>query len=115
MVECLVLVEALHLDGPFNRVTFPADCELAVLLARDRYDSAVDGWRIGAIDCNLGFAGRLAPLKGGEIEERKADRALNLQSPRPGKKHYGGVGIDALDGLAVVNGRIAQEGDHRLL
>ena len=115
MIERLVLVEALHLDGPLNRLPLPPECELAVSLARDRYDSPVNGGRMGAIDCDLGFAGRLAPFKGREIEERKADCALDLQGSSSGKKDHGGVGIDAFDGLAGVVGRIAQESDHRLL
>ena len=55
-------------------------------------------------------------LEGGEIHEREFDRPLDLVGIAAGKEDGGGVGIDALHGLAkLVRGRIGKEGEDTLL
>ena len=75
VVEREALVEAAHLDRPFDRLPAPVERQPPVRLTRDRDDAAVDAGRGAAVDRKFGFAGGLALVERGVIEERKTDRA----------------------------------------
>ena len=60
MVEGALLVEAPHLDRPFDRRAGAADGELARRFAGDGDDAAIDFRRVGRVDRELGFAGVFA-------------------------------------------------------
>ena len=79
----------------------------------ERRDADVDVGREPAVEADLGPAGRLAPLQGGEIEVGKAHRLLQLVDPVAGKKHPGHVRLAAghLAGRPAVGGGTAQKGD----
>jgi hypothetical protein len=68
-VEGLAFVKAAHLDGPLNRFALAADREMAVWLAGDGRDPAIDCRCERTIDRDFGFAGSLAFCEGGKIEE----------------------------------------------
>src|SRR3954453_18904303 len=78
IVECRALVEPSHLDRPFDRGTSPADREMSVGLLRDRHSAQINARREWPVHLHLGFAGGLAFLETGEVEEGEFDRALDL-------------------------------------
>src|SRR5262249_60333105 len=78
IIQRLALIEAAHPDSPFDRFALAADREAAIESAGDGHYPTIDRRRKSAIDCNLGFASYPAFLQRGEIEERKAHRAFDL-------------------------------------
>ena len=93
MIERLAVVEARHVDRPFHRLALAADRE-AIALTRNGDHAAIDSRRIGAVDLELGLAGRFAPFQRGKIQERKLHRAFDLERARACQK-TGRMGIDA--------------------
>src|ERR1700683_2221198 len=60
VIEGALLVEAAHLNSPFDRRTFRANRQFSVSFARDGDDAAIDFGRVGRVDRKLGLAGLLA-------------------------------------------------------
>ena len=115
VIEGLRLVEAAHLDRPFDRRATAVECQSPIRVARDRHDAAIDIRRIGAVDLELGRAGGLALVEGGKIQEGKAHRALDLEHTLVAQEQHRRVSVDALY-LAAATGRGAGEkGKDRLL
>ena len=114
-VEGRILVEAAHLDRPFDRCADAVEREPAVGLARDRHDAAVDFGRVGPVDLELRLARLLAQVEGRIVQEGKAHRALDLERARAGQEYRGRVGIDALDWRSAVGRRVGQHGEDRFL
>ena len=117
MIEGAVLVEAAHVDRPFDRRAVAADREPSVTRARDGHDAAINFWRERPVDLDLGFAGGFALFERGKIEKRKAHRALDLQRAVAGEKHRGRVGVDAPDffGPAAIGCGIGEKRQHVVL
>ena len=114
-IERRVLVEAAHLDRPFDRLAVAAERETAVRLARDRDDAAIDLRRERLVDLKLGLARGLA-LRGGRIvEKRKLDRALDLVDALAGEEHRGRMGVDPPHLRAAMGRGIAQQREHLVL
>jgi hypothetical protein len=115
MIERLGLVEAAHLDRPFDHLAVTPDRKAAVGRTRDRHHAAIDLRGIALIDLDLGLAGDLALGERRKVEEREFDRALDLEHALAGEKHHRRMGIDALDFRAAMGRRIAEQRKHRLL
>src|SRR3954452_3641467 len=115
MIERLCLVEAAHLDRPFDRLAFAAYREPSIGLARDRNNAAIELGRIGAIDDNLGLAGGLAFIERGIVEKRERHRSLELEGPLAGEEHHARMSVDALDRCSAMGGRIGEECEDRFL
>ena len=114
-VERLVLVEAPHLDRPFDRLARSVDREAAVSGSRNRHHAPVDCGRVGAVDLDLGRAGAFAFFQRRVIEERKPHRALDLEGAWACQEHRGGMGVDAGHRLATVDFRPGEEVEDCLL
>jgi hypothetical protein len=115
MIEGQRLVEAAHLDRPFDRLAVAPERERAVRCARDRHHPAIDFRREGPIDRDLGLASCLALRQCGEIQKWKAHRALDLEGALAGEKDRSRVGIDALDRLSAMGRRVTEQRQDRLL
>src|SRR5262249_36529224 len=101
IIQRLALIEAPHLDSPFDRFALAADREAAIESAGDGHYPKIDRGRKSAIDCNLGFASYPAFLQRGEIEERKAHRAFDLERSLSRQEDQSGVSVDTLDRRAA--------------
>ena len=97
MIERQRIVEAAHLDRPFDRLAAPVECERAVRRARDRHHPQIDLRRERPVDLKLRLAGGLALLQRGEIQKRKPHRALDLQRALAGQEYRGRMGVDPFD------------------
>ena len=124
-VERRLLVEAAHLDRPFDRRAGAVEREPAVRRARDRHHAQIDLGRERPVDLELGLAGALALIEGRIIQEREAHGTLDLERAVPARNTEAawvsmrstgcsamgrGVGEqreDRLLGLAVVHSRCA--------
>ena len=115
MVERRGLVEAPHLDRPFDRRAVPGECQPAVRLARDRDHAAIEFGRVSPVDLKLGLAGGLALRHGGIVEERKLDRALDLVGALAREEDRSRMRIDAPYRLAAMRRGIAQQRENLLL
>ncbi|MEH6952741.1 hypothetical protein V4R08_15830 (plasmid) [Nitrobacter sp. NHB1] len=110
VIQRQTLVEALHLDGIFDRQPVAVDAERTVIALCDCDNAAVDLRRRWTIDLDLFFAGRLPFRQCGIIEKWKPDCALDLQCSVACKKNHGGMGVDAPNvGIAMCRG-VGQEG-----
>ena len=112
MIERLRLVEAPHLDRPFDRLAVAAEREPPVRPARDRDHPPVERGRKRAIDLKLGLAGGLALVERRIVEEREFHRALDLQRAFAGKEDRGRMGVDAGHLLPAVGRGIGEEFEH---
>jgi hypothetical protein len=117
MIEGAVLVEAYHVDRPFDRCAVAADRQPSIVRARDGDDATIKFWRQPPVDLDLHFTGAFALFQSGKIEKRKAHRALDLQRAVAGEKHGGCVRIDAPDffGPAAIDSRIGEKRQHVVL
>ena len=117
MIERAVLVEAHHVDRPFDRFAVAVDRQPAIVRARDGDDAAIKLRRQPPVDLDLRFAGVFALFERGKIEKRKVHRALDFQHAVAGEKHRGRVGVDAADllGLAAIGRRIGEKCQHVVL
>jgi hypothetical protein len=102
VVERLALVEAAHVDRPFDGLAAAVQREFAAAVADDGDDAAVYFGRIGCVDLEFGFARGFALFEGRIIEERKFHRPLDLEHAVPGEEYRGGVGVDALYVAAAI-------------
>ncbi|WP_456666036.1 hypothetical protein [Bradyrhizobium sp. USDA 3240] len=108
MIECLVLVEASHFDGPFDNRTGPPDHK-PIALARDRNHPAIDGGGVALVDRNLIFASAPPLLQCREVEIGQLDRSLDLQDTRGFEKDDRTMGVDPL----YRHGRLVRPGQER--
>jgi hypothetical protein len=115
VVERPLLVEAPHIDRPFDRRPGSADREFPRNRAGDRDHAAVDFRRVGRVHRDLGFAGLLALIERRIVEKGKAYGALDLEGAFTGEKHGCGVGVDALNLVPPMGRRIGEEAEHLLL
>ena len=111
MVERALLIEARHLDGPFDRRTVAVDLK-SVQSERDRYDAAVKRGRGAPVDRELLLARVLALIERRVVEVRQTDRPLDLQDAVAFQEHDGGMRVDALE---VASRGVAEKCKHRLL
>ena len=109
MVEGARLVEAAHLDRPFDGRALAGDCQPSVGFAGDREHAAVDLRRERRVDGKLGLASLLAPAERRIVEKRKAHGALDFQRAIAGEKHRRRMGIDALDRVPAMACRIGEK------
>ena len=86
VVEGRVLVEAMHLDRPFDRRPIPAQLEPAAGGARDRHHALVDLRRERPVKPQLRFASLSALVESGIVQEGKGHRPLDLESARTCQK-----------------------------
>ena len=115
MIERPGLVEAAHLDRPFDRLALAANREPPIGFSRDRNDTAIELGRIGAIDGDLGLAGGLALVERGKVEKRKLYRTFELEGALAGEEHHARVGVDALDRRSAVGRGLREKREHQLL
>ena len=115
MVEGSLLIEAPHIDRPFDRRTGSADGELSRGLARDRDHAAINFRRVWRVHRDLGFARLLALLQRRIIEEGKAHGALDLEGAVAGEEHGCRVRIDPQRLISTVGSRIGEEAEDLLL
>ena len=87
MIERARLVEAAHLDRPFDRGAGAANGEPAVRFAGDRFDAAVDFRRVRGVHVELRFAGLAAFGERRVIQKGKAHGALDLERAIAGEKY----------------------------
>ena len=97
MIERLVLVEAPHLDRPFDRLSGAVELQPAVGRARDRQHAPVELRGERPVDLQLRQAGGAAFGQGRVVEERKSHRALDLERAIPRQEHDRRMGVDASD------------------
>ena len=115
MVERIVLVEARHLDRPFDGFAAAVQGERTTGLARDRHDAAIKLRRKFAIDVEFRLAGGLALIQRRIIEKRVAHRALDLDGALAGQEHDRGMGLAAPYCGAAIGRRIAEQGENSIL
>ena len=117
VIERAVLVEARHVDRPFDRFAVAAECQPSIIGARDGNDAAIKFRRQPPVDLDLRCASGLALGERRIVEKRKAHRALDLQRAVAGEKYRGRVGIDAPDFLkpAAIGRRIGEKRQYFLL
>ena len=114
-VERRLLVEAAHLDRPFDRRAGTVQREPAVRPARDRHHATVDLGSEWPVDLELRLAGLFAAIERRVIQEREAHGMLDLERAGAGEKHRGGMGIDALDRLSAMRRGVGEQREDRLL
>ena len=114
-IERLRLVEAPHVDRPLDRLTLAGKRVGTVGTARHRDDAAVKLRREGPVGLDLGEAGGLTLLERREVEEGKADGALDLEGALAGQEHDPGVGVDAVHGDAAISRRTSKKRKHVVL
>lgn len=110
-IEQALLIETVHFDEPVHGRARATERQRSIRLTRDRHHAAIEIRCGAAVDLNLGVAHRLAPFDGREVEIVVSNGSFQLPGTRPGKKHDGCVGLDALDRCASVGRRRAQERD----
>ena len=115
MVQCLGLIEAGHLDRPFDWFSGATNGKPAVGGAGDGDDAAIKARGIKPVNLDLGRASRLAVFQRREVEKGKPHRALDLERTLAGQEHRGGMGVYARDGAAAMRGRVGEEIGDRLL
>jgi hypothetical protein len=115
MIEGLRLVEAAHLDRPFDRLALAGNREPPIRLACDRNDAAIELRRIGAIDGDLSLAGGFALVERGIVEKRELHRPLELEGAVAGEEHHARMGVDTLDRRSAMGRRVGEECEDRLL
>src|SRR5258707_14966022 len=86
VVEGRVLVEAMHLDRPFDRRPIPTQIELAAGGARDRPHALVDLRREGTGDPQARPASLSALVERGIVQEGEGPPPLGLETTRTRQK-----------------------------
>ncbi len=114
-IERLRLVEAVHLDRPFDGLPRAPERQRAIPLARDRDDAAIEAGRKRSIGFDFGVACGSAPFQRREIQERKAHRTLDLVGALSSQEHRGRMGVDAAHPGAAMGRRPLQERENVVL
>ncbi len=114
-IERLGFVEAAHLDRPFDGLAPARKRQHTIGLARDRDDAEIELRCKRPVGFDLCGTGDFSLFQRGEIQERKAHRALDLVGALPGQKHDGRMGIDTAHASAAVRRRSSQKREHAFL
>ena len=108
-IERRVLVEAVHLDRPFDGFARSVEREAAIGFAGDGDDAAIKIRRKRPVDLEFALTRRLAFLETRIVEEWKLHRALHLVDALARKENGRRVGVDPPHARAAVRRGIAQE------
>ena len=74
MIEGAVLVEAHHVDRPFDWLAVAADRQPTITLARDGDDAAIKFWRQPPVDLDLRCAGAPCAFRASKNRETESAR-----------------------------------------
>ncbi len=117
MVEQRVLIEALHVQQPFDGPAIAVERQTPVILAGDRHQPSVEVRCGSEVELVFGLQGRLPLGERREIKKAVANRTLELVGTVAREENNRRMGFDALDPLIRQTEGIAlaQEGDNLLL
>jgi hypothetical protein len=105
-VCAIAVVEPPHVHSPLDDLALAFEGQASVRAAQ-RDDAEVDLWGEAAVEFDLPFAGGLAQLQRGEIEEPQLDRLLDLEDLVLCEQNPGDVGLDEVD---RVRGEVTKDG-----
>src|ERR1019366_2770874 len=98
--------EAAHFHRPLDGRATAGERQAAAALPGNRDNAKIQFRRESAVDLEFRLARGLAPVQGGEIEKRIANRALDLEGAIPGQEHRRRMGVDAPYRTARVGRRV---------